>query len=200
MGDHESLQAPGCTTHFSIVDRAGNMVVLTQTLLSIFGSKGVLPGTGLMLNNGIMWFDPEPGKPNSLAPGKTCLMNACPVIGETPTRRFALGASGGRKIMPAVAQISSHLIERGMSMQDAIEAPRLDASGGAQAVAEERLAGPVTEALAARLPTALAQRLPFSFACPAGVMREGTTNSGTTETMSPWGDGVAEPDHAKAPA
>ncbi|ASM74979.1 MULTISPECIES: gamma-glutamyltransferase [Roseobacteraceae] len=196
MGDHESPQAPGCTTHFSIVDRAGNMVAMTQTLLSLFGAKVVSGSTGLMLNNGIMWFDPEQGKANSLAPDKTCLMNVCPVIGETPTRRFALGASGGRKIMPAVAQISGHLMEQGMSMQDAIEAPRLDASGGAQVVADERLAGPVTDALAAHYPLALAQRLPFpfAFACPAGVMRAGTTNSGTTETMSPWGDGVAEPD------
>ncbi|WP_425102000.1 gamma-glutamyltransferase [Tropicibacter sp. S64] len=200
MGDHENDRAPGCTTHFSIVDRDGNMVAMTQTLLSIFGSKVVSQSTGLMLNNGIMWFDPEPGKPNSLAPGKACLMNVCPVIGETPTRRFALGASGGRKIMPAVAQISGRLIEQGLSMQDAIEAPRIDASGGAQVVADERLAGAVTDALAARFPLAQAQRLPFpfAFACPAGVMREGGTNSGTTETMSPWGDGVAEPESTKA--
>ncbi|HBS98492.1 MAG TPA: gamma-glutamyltransferase [Citreicella sp.] len=195
MGDHEAAKAPGCTTHFSIVDRQGNMVAMTQTLLSIFGARTLSPQTGLMLNNGIMWFDPEPGKPNSLAPGKRCLMNVCPVIGEAPGRRFALGASGGRKIMPAVGQIAGHLIEQGMTMQDAIEAPRLDVSGGDVVIADERLAGAVTGALAARFPTATAQRLPFpyAFACPAGVMRTGDVNSGTTETFSPWGDGVAEP-------
>jgi gamma-glutamyltranspeptidase / glutathione hydrolase len=194
MGDYESPRTPGCTTHFSIVDRNGNMVAMTQTLLSIFGSKVVSPATGLLLNNGIMWFDPEPGKPNSLAPGKACLMNVCPVIGTTPSRRFALGASGGRKIMPAVAQISAHLIEQDMSMQAAIEAPRLDASGGAQVVVDERLPSEVFDALASQFPTVRAQRLPFpyAFACPAGVMREGSTNSGTTETFSPWGDGIAE--------
>jgi gamma-glutamyltranspeptidase / glutathione hydrolase len=201
MGDHESARAPGCTTHFSIVDRAGNMVAMTQTLLSVFGSKVVSGSTGLMLNNGVMWFDPEPGKPNSLAPSKACLMNVCPVIGETATGRFALGASGGRKIMPAVAQISSYLMEQDMTLQDAIEAPRLDVSGGAQVLADTRLAGPVTDALATKFPLALAQRLPFpyAFACPAAVMRHGTTNSGTTETMSPWGDGVAEPESTKDP-
>lgn len=194
MGDHESAKTPGCTTHFSIVDRAGNMVSMTQTLLSIFGSKVVSPSTGLMMNNGIMWFDPEPGKPNSLAAGKACLMNVCPVVGETGTRRFALGASGGRKIMPAVAQIAAHLMEQGMTMQEAIEAPRLDASGGDLVMADERLIGPVTDALAEAFPLATAQRLPFpfAFACPAGVMRAGEINSGTTETFSPWGDGVAE--------
>lgn len=125
-------------------------------------------------------------------------MNVCPVIGKTPTRQFALGASGGRKIMPAVAQIAGHIIEQDLSMQDAIEAPRLDASGGADVIADERLIGPVTKALAAEFPLATAQRLPFpfAFACPAGVMRENGQNSGTTETFSPWGDGVAEADHA----
>ena len=195
MGDHDSATAPGCTTHFSIVDRQGNMVSMTQTLLSIFGSRTVSPSTGLLLNNGIMWFDPEPGKPNSLGPGKRCLMNVCPVIGQAGGRRFALGASGGRKIMPAVAQIAAHIVERGMSMQDAIEAPRMDVSGGDQVVVDERIDRSVTDALAAAYPTARAQRLPFpyAFACPAGVMREGEINSGTTETFSPWGDGVAEP-------
>ncbi|MET3600787.1 gamma-glutamyltransferase family protein [Martelella mangrovi] len=196
MGDHESPRAPGCTTHFSIVDRNGNMVAMTQTLLSIFGSRTVSPATGLLLNNGIMWFDPEPGRPNSLGPGKRCLMNVCPVIGEAGEKRFALGASGGRKIMPAVGQIASFLMDYGMSMQDAIEAPRIDVSGGDQTVADERLTGAVTDALAATGPVMTAQRTPFpyAFACPAGVMREGTVNSGTTETFSPWGDGVAEPD------
>jgi gamma-glutamyltranspeptidase / glutathione hydrolase len=195
MGDHENPRKPGCTTHFSIVDRQGNMVAMTQTLLSIFGAKVVSPATGLLLNNGIMWFDPEPGKPNSLAPGKACLMNVCPVIGTTRQGRFALGASGGRKIMPAVAQIAAHLIEQDMSMQDAIEAPRLDVSGTAQVVVDERFPADVIETLARELTVAMAQRLPFpyAFACPAGVMRIGTTNSGTTETFSPWGDGVGEP-------
>ncbi|WP_319497400.1 gamma-glutamyltransferase [uncultured Cohaesibacter sp.] len=194
MGDHESAKAPGCTTHFSIVDKHGNMVAMTQTLLSIFGSKTLSPSTGLMMNNGIMWFDPEPGKANSIAPGKRCLMNVCPVIGEKGEKRFALGASGGRKIMPAVGQIASFLLDYGMSMQDAIEAPRIDVSGGDTVVADERLSAEIMQALSARWPLATAQRIPFpyAFACPAGVLRDGSTNSGTTETFSPWGDGVAE--------
>lgn len=197
MGDHESAKSPSCTTHFSIVDGAGNMVALTQTLLSIFGARVVSPGLGFLLNNGIMWFDPEHDKPNSLQPAKACLMNVCPVVGQAPGRTFALGASGGRKIMPAVGQIAGHLIEQRMTLQDAIEAPRIDVSGGDQVIADSRLSGPVTDAIAARHPLALARRLPFpyAFACPAGVMREGTLNSGTTETFSPWGDGVTSAPH-----
>jgi gamma-glutamyltranspeptidase len=81
MGDHEPpnvAQAPPCTTHFSVVDRDGNLCAVTQTLLSIFGSRVVSPATGVLLNNGIMWFDPEPGKPNSLGPGKRCLDQLLP--------------------------------------------------------------------------------------------------------------------------
>src|SRR5437667_4211867 len=77
MGDAEGRRAlgaehlaPACTTHFSVVDRNGNMAAVT---LSTFGSRFVLPQSGVLMNNGIMWFDPTPGGPNSLAPGKRCL-------------------------------------------------------------------------------------------------------------------------------
>jgi gamma-glutamyltranspeptidase/glutathione hydrolase len=70
--------APACTTHFSVVDRHGNMAAVTQTLLSSFGSRYVTPHSGITMNNGIMWFDPTPGTTNSLAPGKRCLTNYTP--------------------------------------------------------------------------------------------------------------------------
>ncbi len=63
MGDTGiAPNAPSCTTHFSVVDRDGNLCAVTQTLLSIFGSRVVSPSTGLLMNNGIMWFDPVPGR------------------------------------------------------------------------------------------------------------------------------------------
>ena len=99
MGDADGRRAlgaehlaPACTTHFSVVDRDGNMAAVTQTLLSTFGSKFVTPQTGITMNNGIMWFDPTPGVPNSLAPGKRCLTNYTPVRGAG-RRRPASGAS-----------------------------------------------------------------------------------------------------------
>ena len=192
MGDHESPVAPGSTTHFSIVDRDGNMVAMTQTLLSVFGSKVVSPSTGLLLNNGIMWFDPEQGRANSLRPGRRCLMNVCPVIGEIGDRRFALGASGGRKILPAVAQLSHRLLALGEDMETAFHAPRIDVSGGATIIADEALPGEVLRHLAASFEVRTAERLPFpyAFACPAGVMRVGRRNSGASEPSSPWGDAV----------
>jgi gamma-glutamyltranspeptidase/glutathione hydrolase len=196
MGDHESPKAPTCTTHFSVVDRHGNMCAVTQTLLSIFGSRVVSPSTGLLLNNGIMWFDPEPGKPNSLAPDKRVLANYCPVVGVAAYgRQFALGASGGRKILGAVLQLSSFLLDHGMTLEQAFHQPRIDVSGGGQVTADQALGPEILAALAEVMPVVPARRMtfPYLFACPAGVLREGTRNMGCTEIMSPWGDAVAGP-------
>jgi len=195
MGDHESPQAPGSTTHFSVVDRHGNMCSVTQTLLSIFGSRVVSPSTGILLNNGIMWFDPEPGKPNSLEPNKRCLANYCPLIGRTEQDEFfAIGASGGRKILGAVMQLSSFMIDFGFDLEKAFHQPRIDFSGADKIVADHHLDDEILAALAAYLPTSVARRniFPYLFACPAGVMRSNGLNSGCTEVMSPWGDAVLE--------
>lgn len=193
-GDNEHPAAPACTTHFSVVDKDGNMIAVTQTLLSAFGSRIVSPSTGLLLNNGIMWFDPEPGKPNSLAPGKRCLMNVCPLIGEAGGRRFALGASGGRKILPAVTQLASFLVDFDMTLEEAFHHPRIDVSGGAAVIADDALPQEALEALGRgnQVVTTRRSPYPYAFACPAGVLREGRQNWGATEPFSPWGDAVAE--------
>ncbi|MFC6655178.1 gamma-glutamyltransferase [Roseibium salinum] len=192
----ESSEAPACTTHFSVVDRHGNMVAQTQTLLSIFGSRVVSPSTGLLMNNGLMWFDPVQGRPNSLGPSKRCLMNVCPVIGEGEGRHFAFGASGGRKIVSAVSQLTSFAIDFGMDLEQVFHQPRIDSSGGPAVIVDDTLPEDVFRALAARHQVRRARRtvFPYSFACPAGVMRRGDINSGCTEIMSPWGDAVSEAD------
>jgi gamma-glutamyltranspeptidase/glutathione hydrolase len=195
MGDNEAPDAPACTTHFSVVDRQGNLCAVTQTLLSIFGSRVVSPSTGLLMNNGVIWFDPEQGKPNSLGPGKRVLANYCPVIGEAADGcRFALGASGGRKILGTVLQISSFMMDHGLTLEQAFHQPRIDMSGGDQVVADRALPADVIGALQTVFPTVTARRTvyPYAFACPAGVLRERGRNMGCTEIMSPWGDAVAE--------
>lgn len=192
--ENEPAEAPACTTHFSVVDRHGNMVALTQTLLSIFGSRVVSPTTGLLMNNGIMWFDPVPGRPNSLKPGKSCLMNVCPILGEAGGKRFAFGASGGRKIVSAMAQLSSFVADFGMDIEEAFHHPRIDVSGGETVVADEALPSETVAVLEAEHPVVRFRRtvFPYAFACPAGVMRAEGLNTGATEIMSPWGDAVAE--------
>jgi gamma-glutamyltranspeptidase/glutathione hydrolase len=192
--DGEIPAAPGCTTHFSVVDRDGNMVAHTQTLLSIFGARVVSPSTGFLMNNGMMWFDPVQGRPNSLAPGKPCLMNVCPALGAAGDRHFALGASGGRKIVGAVVQLASFLTDFGMDLQAAFDQPRIDVSGGERIVADAALAPAVIEALTAvsSVSTARGSMLPYPFACPAGVMTDGARQFGMTEPMTAWGDAVRE--------
>jgi gamma-glutamyltranspeptidase/glutathione hydrolase len=195
-GDREAPGAPpACTTHFSVVDRHGNLCAVTQTLLSIFGSRVVSPSTGVLLNNGIMWFDPEPGKPNSLAPGKRCLGNYCPAIGERPDGvRFAIGASGGRKIVGTVLQLASFLIDHGMTLEAAFHHPRIDMSGTRPVIADLAMPADDLRKLEAAFPVRSARRtcFPYAFAVPAGVLRAGELNMGCTEVMSPWGDAVAE--------
>lgn len=194
MGDQDAPHAPSCTTHFSIVDRHGNMVSMTQTLLSLFGSRVVSPSTGFLMNNGIMWFDPEAGYPNSIAPDKNCLMNVCPILGEKNANMFAIGASGGRKIMPAVAQLASFISDFDMGLEEAFHHPRIDASGGDIVIADENLSADILQSLSQAHQVVTTKRtvFPYAFACPAGVMRVDGKNMGCTEIMSPWGDAIAE--------
>jgi gamma-glutamyltranspeptidase/glutathione hydrolase len=200
LGDDGEASAPTCTTHMSVVDRQGNMVALTQTLLSVFGSKVVLPETGILMNNGIMWFDPRPGQPNSLAPGKRPLTNMCPTVVDTGNGvRMAVGASGGRRIMPAVMQLISFLVDYGMSVEEACHQPRLDVSGTPVVTVDARLPVSIAEHLAARLdkqhPVMRAQHgvYPALFACPNLVVRDERrgVNVGGAFVMSPWSKAVA---------
>jgi gamma-glutamyltranspeptidase/glutathione hydrolase len=196
MGESQA-RAPSSTTHLNVIDRAGNMVALTQTLLSVFGSKVVLPGTGILMNNGVMWFDPRPGAPNSLGPAKRPLTNMCPVIARRDGKPwFAIGASGGRKIFPAVLQIASFLIDHGMSLEDAFHQPRIDASGGEHVGVDPRLPQEVKSALSEKFtvhPAELAV-YPANFACPSAVLDDLTTGErfGISDVMSPWSGAAAE--------
>ena len=193
VGDHRD---PACTTHFNVVDRDGNMVSLTQTLLSVFGSKVVLPDSGILMNNGIMWFDPRPGKPNSLGPNKRALTNMCPVIAHKDgSACFAVGASGGRKIFPAVLQITSFLIDHGMNLEDAFHYPRIDASGGEFVGVDYRMPKEIVEKIESKFPVKLEELLvyPTNFSCPSGVYQTlDGQHYGMGDVMSPWSGAVTE--------
>lgn len=193
MGD--SRAAPASTTHISVADRDGNLVALTTTLLSLFGSRVVLPGTGILMNNGIMWFDPRPGGPNSLGPARRPLANMCPTLAlAADGRALALGASGGRKILPAVLQVLSFVLDHGLGLGAAFARPRLDLGGDGGLTVDARLPARVKARLARRWPVREMPPLtyPLSFACPVGVLRapDGTL-WGTAEPMQPWADAVA---------
>ena len=186
MGD--GAPAPSCTTHISVIDADGNMVALTQTLLSLFGSKVMLPETGILMNNGIMWFDPRPGGPNSIAPGRRPLSNMCPAIMTGPASRVALGASGGRRILPAIFQIVAYLGECGMDLETAFHAPRIDVSGGDTVFCDRRLAPEILSALAAEFSVTpvTAGVYPVHFACPNAVQWQAERQSACAFIHSPW--------------
>lgn len=137
----------GSTTHLSVIDGEGNAVSLTQTLLALFGSFVTVPGTGMLMNNGMMWFDPEPGRPNSVGGGKRPLSNMAPVLVEKDgTIVASLGASGGRKIMNCNAQLVMNIVDGSLTAQEAIDVPRIDCSTSA-VVVSNRLPTDVAEGL-----------------------------------------------------
>lgn len=196
MGDSNEARRPSCTSHFNVVDRHGNMVVVTQTLLSVFGSKLLSGQTGILLNNGILWFDPATRSPNSLRPGKRPLNNMCPVIAarRDADLMIGIGAAGGRKILPAVAQILWRMLRFGATLEEAFHAPRFDTSRHNKVVADFRLPDEIVAALKRRYPVELTERhfYPYTFGCPSAVSRQHGINTGCTEVYSLWGDTVTE--------
>ncbi|SDY96611.1 gamma-glutamyltransferase 1 Threonine peptidase. MEROPS family T03 [Jannaschia faecimaris] len=185
-----------CTSHLSVIDRQGNMVSLTNTLLSRFGSKVVAPSLGLTMNNGMMWFDPRPDQPNSIAPGAVPLANMAPVITTRDgTPDIAVGAAGGRQIFPAIVQLLSQIIDHGASPEQALHAPRIDAS--APTVLVNRVASPDTaSAIAANHPVQITEDslYPVQFAIPSLVQagRGGMPNCGAVHPNNPWTKAVSE--------
>ena len=192
MGEGSS-SAPTCTTHLSVVDRDGNMVSLTQTLLSVFGSKLVLPQSGVLMNNAVMWFDPRPGGPNAIGPGKRPLSNMCPLVVErSDGLRLAAGASGGRRIMPSLLQLVSFCTDFRMDLDRAAHQPRIDVSGVPWVTVDSRLPAAVAETLRADFPVELAEHgvYPALFACPNAVSHHALTGAqeGAAYVTSPWAE------------
>lgn len=116
------------TTHVSVVDRLGNCVALTHSLGS---SSGVItPGLGFMYNDSMVNFHPFAGHPNSIAPGKSRTSGMTPTVvckDEKPV--LVIGAPGATRIITSVAQVILNVIDFGMSISDAVLAPRFDCQG-----------------------------------------------------------------------
>jgi len=195
LGDVEPA-GESCTTHITAIDRDGGIAALTTTLLSSFGSRYVLPQTGILMNNGIMWFDPRPGQANSMGPGKRALTNMCPIVAARDGRgRFGLGASGGRRILASVVQLASFIVDFAMTPDQAAHHPRIDVSGESGISIDRRLPEAVRDRLLSRAGAALVEHTswPSLFACPNLVLRgEDGLNYGVTDVMSPWSAAVAE--------
>ena len=193
LGDAGERTAPTCTTHLSVVDRDGNMVTLTQTLLSLFGSRVVLPKSGILMNNGINWFDPM-GGPNGIAPGRRALANYAPAIMTGGGATVAIGGCGGRKIIPAVFQLLALMADFGMDLDEALHQPRVDVSGTGPVAVDRRLGTKTQAALADAFDTVQCEPVPypFPFTIASAVRRVKGLNEGATEPEHPWAEAVAE--------
>ena len=167
------------TTHLCAMDADGNAVSLTNTLMAGFGSGFVPKGTGVVMNNGMMWFDPIPGRVNSIMPGKYPLNNMTPalVLGQDGVR-LAVGASGGRRITNCVTQLISKVVDFGMGPQEAIDSPRVDCSLPVTSV-DPRMSAAVVAELEARghriyvIGDNHVQGGFASFASPVAIVRDG---------------------------
>lgn len=125
-GDPSKYES-GSTTHFSVMDKAGNMVAVTKTINYFFGSGVVVPGTGIIMNDEMDDFVPTPGSANSVAPGKRPLSSMSPTLVVDPKGRsfMTIGSPGATRIFPTVAQVISNVVDHKMPIQQAIMAPRL---------------------------------------------------------------------------
>jgi gamma-glutamyltranspeptidase/glutathione hydrolase len=124
------------TTHFSIIDEAGNAVSMTYTLNDWFGAKVVARGTGVLMNDEMDDFTPNPdaanfygfarGDANAIVPGKAPLSSMSPtIIAKDGKPVLVLGSPGGSRIVTAVLQTILNVVDYGMDVQEAVDAPRI---------------------------------------------------------------------------
>ena len=139
------------TTHFVVADKEGNIVSYTTTVESLFGSGITVPGYGFILNNEMTDFNWPPTfnlatgdiGANDVAPYKRPRSSMAPTLlfNKDGKPFAALGSAGGSRIINAVVQITSNLIDHGMSVEQAIDAPRISARAGGTVFCET---GPFT--------------------------------------------------------
>jgi gamma-glutamyltranspeptidase/glutathione hydrolase len=129
--DFESSQ----TTHYSVVDAEGNTVATTTTLNGSYGNGMVVPGAGFLLNNEMDDFSAKPGVPNmfgligdranEVQPHKRMLSSMTPTIVTKEGRAYlVLGSPGGSRIITTVLQVLMNVVDHGMNVQEAVDAPR----------------------------------------------------------------------------
>jgi gamma-glutamyltranspeptidase/glutathione hydrolase len=124
------------TTHYSIIDKDGNAVAVTYTLNGSFGTGKVAEGTGILLNNEMDDFTMKPGVPNlyglvqgeanAIEPGKSPLSSMSPTIVSRDGKPFmVIGSPGGSRIITITLEAIMNVIDHGMDLQEAIDAPRV---------------------------------------------------------------------------
>ena len=145
-----SRRTGSSTTHYSVIDSGGNAVSTTTTLNNSYGSAVTVAGAGFLLNDEMDDFTTAPGKPNmyglvqgepnAIAPGKRMLSAMTPSVVLDPAGRLLLvvGTPGGPKIITMVYHVISNVIDHGMSLPDAVAAPRMHHQGLPDTLTVER--------------------------------------------------------------
>jgi gamma-glutamyltranspeptidase / glutathione hydrolase len=155
------------------------VVSLTSTHGELFGSGVVARGTGILLNNGMTWFDPEPGHVNSIQPGKRTLWAPTPTLVLHDRKPLmAIGAPGGRRIISALVQSLVNVLDFNLGVQDAVTMPRIHCEGPVTE-ADSRLAPETIDGLASRghrLKVVEDNGASFRFARPGGIRIDPQTN------------------------
>jgi len=150
-GDPRAWMLTECTTHFDTIDAEGNAVSVTQSLGAGFGSAVVVPGTGIALNNLGRWFDFDEGSPNVIGPSKKIEMPMSPVqIWDKGGLRMLIGTPGSYGILQTTPQMIMNVLDHGMNIQAAIEAPRVKTSQGFGIDVETRIPPEVLDGLERR--------------------------------------------------
>jgi gamma-glutamyltranspeptidase/glutathione hydrolase len=147
------------TTQVSVVDADGSAVALITTVGQDFGSLTYVPEVGVFLNSSMNNFDPRPGMPNSIAPGKMplfgvpCIVAANDATGAT----LGIGGSGGWRILSGVVHTFVNLVQHRLPLSAAVAAPRSHCQGGPTSV-DARLDPQIAAVLTARGHDVVAER------------------------------------------
>jgi gamma-glutamyltranspeptidase/glutathione hydrolase len=136
------------TTSFSVIDKDGNMITITQTINDFFGAGVVPDGTGIMMNNEMDDFSTDLKSVNCVAPGKRPLSSMSPVIVSKDGKPFmTVGTPGGPRIISAITNILVNVIDFGMDIQPAINAARFHNPNGKDSDIEKGFPETVMKAL-----------------------------------------------------
>ena len=160
------------TTHYSIMDAAGNMVAVTKTVDATFASGLVAAGTGILLNDTLFDFSTDPDSPNVVAGNKRPLSSMSPTLILKDGEHFlTLGAPGTTRIITGVAQVISKVIDHGMGIQEAIDAVRMHDDFGTL-ILEDRVSQETKDALAAMGHELETGEVWFTFPCVQACMKD----------------------------
>ena len=191
---HEGMN----TTHYSVVDAAGNAVAVTYSLNDWFGIHVVTPGTGILMNDTMDDFAAKPGaanmfglvqgEANAIAPGKTPLSSMSPtILSRDGQLVMVVGSPGGPRIITTTLEAILNVVDHGMTVQEAVDAPRIHHQWLPDTVYIERFAlSPDTRALLEARGYKFTESAPWGVAegILVGAPRVAPTGFGTAQSLN----------------